>query len=796
MKTLTRHVFPVLSMPTRSWAATVVALSLIVSAGNVSAQDPDTPVNIRGIVFDPLVLETAGFEDMDDIGIGRRLQVSDDIPDTEAVWRMLQFSRPMDRQLMTELRSAGLELTRYVNGVYIERISNARLQPLRDSQALRAAPRYQPAIKLFPSLRGPDLHADREFETERRNSVQGRWFEVTVFIQDEAGDIANAIGETSAEGVYVHGSDDPRGRKIIVFSLNSEDDELERQLAEVAQIEGIESINERGEFVNLNVTAASKSQSGNATNPSIWSRDITGENQVIGIYEDGIADTDHCFFRDDVNPVGQLHRKVLATRRYAGVTSDSHEHATLVAGNAAGDDVNNLGGHAVRGGAFDAKLVLINRNGFDLLLYSDPAGQLIEDPPTNLWDELIFSMGKGATIHNHSWADRKAGLLHTSWQSYSVYADMIDDFSRQFEDQLVVAAAGKNFMDWAAPASAKNALSVSAASAGMNSICQVFLQLPTMTRRKPDLAVIGESIVSSIPVAGVNDCGTQSMLCATSHSAPHASALAALVRQFFVDGHYDGGALNPTGSLVKAVLINSGRSISGGGNFPSYKEGWGVSVLDTALPDTPAAAELWVKDQRNVDAGALHTGERFEHVLSVSGNSEPLKVTLVWTDPSSGPGNDAINNNLDLRIYTPGNTTLVPDYLGNDFDVTNGISTSGGTADSVNNVEQVLIPAPQVGDWKIEVYGTAVNLVDLDAGEQGQGFALVVTADLVDDEGGGGTSASGDDKAVDELELWEILAILVLIALVALILAKILGLLKPKIGPKGPGNDSPDMPVA
>ena len=76
-------------------------------------------------------------------------------------------------------------------------------------------------------------------------------------------------------------------------------------------------------------------------------------------------------------------------------------------------------------------------------------------------------------------------------------------------------------------------------------------------------------------------------------------------------------------------------------------------------------------------------------------------------------------NDLNLEVVDPNGTT----FLGNDF--ANGTSTTGGAADSLNNVEMVLVNAPAAGDWTIRVRGTAVNV-----GNPGQGYAVVASADL------------------------------------------------------------------
>ncbi|MEE3310615.1 MAG: hypothetical protein VX230_03910, partial [Candidatus Thermoplasmatota archaeon] len=70
-------------------------------------------------------------------------------------------------------------------------------------------------------------------------------------------------------------------------------------------------------------------------------------------------------------------------------------------------------------------------------------------------------------------------------------------------------------------------------------------------------------------------------------------------------------------------------------------------------------------------------------------------------------------NDLDLTVTSPDGTA----YKGNDF--ANGFSTTGGSKDSLNNVERVRLSTGPAGDWTISV---------AHAGGSHQGYALVVSA--------------------------------------------------------------------
>ena len=92
-------------------------------------------------------------------------------------------------------------------------------------------------------------------------------------------------------------------------------------------------------------------------------------------------------------------------------------------------------------------------------------------------------------------------------------------------------------------------------------------------------------------------------------------------------------------------------------------------------------------------------------------------VGRTWLDLSS----NQLVNNLDLEITAPSGTV----YLGNDF--ASGQSTTGGSADTINNLEVVLIDSAEVGIWTVKVKDT------LHGGSTAQPFAIAVRGHGVND---------------------------------------------------------------
>ena len=367
------------------------------------------------------------------------------------------------------------------------------------------------------------------------------------------------------------------------------------------------------------------------------------------------------------------------------------------------------GGHANRGSAWAARLVDGTR------------GDVSDN---GLLFELSEALAMGAFIHTNSWHEDTDGAGNPAL--YTQNAADVDTFTWNNEDCLVLGSAGNTTEEQGPPGTAKNAICVCAAAVDPNEM-NIGDGNPGPTadgRRKPDLVGEGCSITSST----VNtNCGVNNGGCATSWATPHMAGNAALARQYYTEGWYPTGTQQPhhsfvpSGALLKATLVNGTLDMTGQAGYPSLLEGWGLIRLENSLffDGVGAARRSRVWDARHVDG--LTTGDVHEFHLDVVNNVEPLRVTLVWTDaPGSANSATPVVNDLDLEVVSPGGAQT---FLGNDF--ANGVSTTGGAADDLNNVEMVLVNTPAIGDWTIRVRGTAVNV-----GNPGQGYAVVATGQL------------------------------------------------------------------
>lgn len=652
----------------------------------------DYRIYLRGYTFDPMS-ETPT--------VPSEMRLSE--APGEAAYHIVQFTKSLTHAERARLRQVyGLRLTEYLPQLaFLEKMSARTLAAVSADSLYRASLPYHPGFKVSPNI------GTLKFRTPDRQAMSGLLLRALLFPDADTDAAIEALSGNGASEIKVLDDRKIGGALRIMFTLPAKE-----ILPRIARIEGMRWIEEVPEIVNDgNGNTAGTIQSGAAGMTPIWDSGIHGEGQIIGIIDSGPLDINHCFFRDAINNTPRPdHRKVLAIRNTSGTLPGGH--STFTSGNAAGDDVNNPGTASRRGSAWASRLVSGNNN--DLRR-------------TTLLAEFNAAAALGAMIHTNSWHDNTEGIGNPA--SYNEDAADVDTFVWNNENHLVLGSAGNIGEEQGPPGTAKNAIGVGATQADPNEMNFGDGNTgPTADgRRKPDLMAPGCGIQS----ATVNTaCGTgPRSTCATSYATPHTAGAAALIRQYYTEGWYPSGtrqphdAFIPSGALLKATLINSTLDMTGIFGYPSNLEGWGVIRLNNVLFFPGSAKRLRVWDTRN--AGGLNTGESRMHTFNVASNGQPLRVTLVWSDPpgSAGAAHPVINN-LDLAVTSPDGTQR---FIGNNFNAGATPSNSGAAADVMNNTEMLVVNTPAPGDWTITVTGTAVNV-----GSPGQGYALVVTADISD----------------------------------------------------------------
>jgi len=208
-------------------------------------------------------------------------------------------------------------------------------------------------------------------------------------------------------------------------------------------------------------------------------------------------------------------------------------------------------------------------------------------------------------------------------------------------------------------------------------------------RIKPDLVGNGVGLLSSL--AGSNSSyGNYS---GTSMSSPNVAGSLLLLQQLYMELNNDEVMRSAT---LKGLAIHTARP-AGDGPAPDYRFGWGLlSTRDAADLISDAAAN----DSLLMEMTLLNgTTESYTYI---SDGTEPLKVTISWTDPPGTPKSGlnnrepALVNDLDLRIEHDG-TTYQPYVL----DVENPSDPATTGDDTVNNVEQIYIEDPMPGEYVV-----------------------------------------------------------------------------------------------
>jgi len=510
----------------------------------------------------------------------------------------------------------------------------------------------------------------------------------------------------------------------------------------IAQIDGVFWIEPSEEIKLLNHDAQWSVQSGETEERPVWERGLTGEGQIVGVADTGV-DYSHSAFRDpEDNPIGPEHRKIVNYVEYAG-DYDGHGHGTHVSGSIAGNDEIDDNPQPYNGIAKNARLSV-----YDI---GTDSGSL--ELPSSLSYIFEAAYEDGARIHSNSWGSDES--------FYTFSAKEVDQFMWENKDMLILFAAG-NFGDeentMASPATAKNILSVGASGNGhrdssQNDMATFSSRGPTDDGRlKPEVVApgqgspgwYGDDDIISAKSDGDPDSDNNEYtdMQGTSMATPIVAGSAALVREYFEEGYYHGEDIeNPSAALIKAMLVNSAEEITGSGaytngdRYPNFDQGFGKVTLENSLE--------FAGDQRNLrvfdEIIGLQTGESDSYTIQVEDSSEPLEITMAYTDyPGSTTAEKALVNDLNLRVTAPDGSV----YKGNVFEGTDpGQSTTGGEFDNVNPLESVLRIEPQVGEYEIEVIGANVP-------QERQPYALAITGRIDYEEETGPISADFDHDPV------------------------------------------------
>jgi subtilisin-like proprotein convertase family protein len=253
----------------------------------------------------------------------------------------------------------------------------------------------------------------------------------------------------------------------------------------------------------------------------------------------------------------------------------------------------------------------------------------------------------------------------------------------------------------------------------------------------------------------------------TSMAAPKISGMLAMLQEFCATNLGGFFASNrPSPALMKALLINGARSLSGTYNLNPHAainhQGWGIPSMSNSIPygftGDMSNGPIRIIEQRLTNGLATGGTETYEITVPPRARSFPLRMTLVWTDP---PGNPITGVKLvnDLNMIATNTTTNVVGgitytsamvWVGNNFppgsDFTTPITVASTDPDAqvstnaqkdiedardyVNNVENIYIPAPLASSYTLSIKAHRVNVNSLNSHTNSiaQDYALVISS--------------------------------------------------------------------
>jgi len=442
--------------------------------------------------------------------------------------------------------------------------------------------------------------------------------------------------------------------------------------------------------------------------------DLSGTGMVVGIWDGGKVRTSHVEFG--------------GRARILDNASELSDHATHVAGTLGAAGVNNSAHGMAYQGTIDcydwnndlaeirsaaSQGLLISNHSYGVVLgfdydsqksrwewWGDPGISETEDyhfgfygSDARTYDEISYDYPRYLLV-NAAGNDRgegpAAGAMHYVWSGGAwVASTVVRDLD-----------GGNDGFDSMGPeGTAKNILSVGAVEdipGGYQDPSDVNLASfsvfgPTDDGRiKPDVVANGIELISSVSGSDTS-YGIKS---GTSMSSPSIAGSLLLLQQHYRDlnGSY------MYASQLKALVLHTADEA--GNQGPDYKHGWG-------LMNTARAAQVIsnVPDDRFFYATLQNQESR--EFLFFSRANEPVKITLVWTDPAGevpspqlNPTNRILVNDLDIRLTRQIDGHVFRPWV---LDPANPAAAAKTGDNTLDNVEQIYLDQPMLGFYTLRI---------------------------------------------------------------------------------------------
>jgi uncharacterized repeat protein (TIGR01451 family) len=650
----------------------------------------------------------------------------------EEGFHLVQFFEAPEDRWLDELKAAGVIIIQFqASHAYIVRMTPEEAAVVAEQEFVRWVGVYHAAYRIAPSLLQPPIPIIQQQVI--------RNVDITIYNDGQVSETIAAIQGLGGELIQQFSATPDESLITAIFALPFD------AVVAVAQLNNVLWMNFSPPEPGLEDEMSNQILVGNSTagvpfvgyNAWLTATGVNGTGVRIAIVDTGL-DYNH----PDLNIVGGVSYNGAVP---AGDACDGH--GTHVAGTAAGN----------------ASTGIADPSGFLWGLGMAPNASLIAQnglcapfPPVGGWQTFSRdSVINGAVTSNNSWNNGSPAGYSVDARTHDIIVRDADLNTTTIAEPLIMVFSAGNAGAFCvnppcpstitSPKEAKNLITVGSSlnfrAGGIHIVSSFSSRGPAFDGRLlPNIVAPGEQIASarndtggsctSSPVPGAG-APFYSFCSGTSMATPHVTGAVALITQWW--RAFNAGA-NPSPAMAKALLINGAVEMTDEDNdpatlnnpIPNIHEGWGRMDLNTVLnPPVPVIYH----DQSRIFG---MKNETFTLQVSPVDPTQPLKVTLVWSDaPGAGSGGTtrALVNNLDLIVVQGTNT-----FLGNVF--ASGWSVTGSVADDLNNVENVYIQTPG-GVYDITVKATEIvgDGVPYNADLTDQDFALVcyncaVPADL------------------------------------------------------------------
>lgn len=321
------------------------------------------------------------------------------------------------------------------------------------------------------------------------------------------------------------------------------------------------------------------------------------------------------------------------------------------------------------------------------------------------WTQALIAAPFNGMFQSNSWGT-------TPTLAYGSYSTEMDQIT--FDLDFLVFQSQSNTGDQTSrpQAWAKNVVSVgginhfNTVSTGDDQWTTASIGPAADGRVKPDICHWFDSIYC--PTSSSNTAYTPGFG-GTSAATPITAGFAGLFLQLWSDGVF-GNTISastpfdarPHTSLTKAFMINQATQYSFSGlndNLGRFKQGWGLSNVGNSYANRD---QVFFVNEEDV----LTPFQSKIYRIYVASGTPQFKATMTYLDP---PGTTSSNlhriNDLSLKVTAPNGSI----YYGNNGLNTATTSSSGGSPNSIDTVENVILNNPASGTWLVEVRADAIN---------------------------------------------------------------------------------------